>query len=619
MKTYSCASAAHRVTWPSPLSLIADLWGILTGAQKRRVLAAQLISVAMAFSTVTGIAAIAPFFAVLGDSTLIDRNKVLHWAYIHGGFSDQRSFVVALGIAFVAVMLLANLINILGSLAANRLALRIGDELQRTLFEEYLSRPYAFHVGTNSATLVNNVIYETTRVASGVLQNALLFVTSLITATLIVASVLIINPSISITMFLVLAGGYLLIYLSVRRQLLRVGVAHSRAWSDRARIVSESFGAIREVLLLRDHRLFEAIFERSSTDVSETNARTHRIGQIPKHLMECIAVAALVGAALVPSTHAGGMGAWLGQLTFIAFAAYRLLPTLQQIFLCTVRIRADGAGLTLIAPDLRQARSRRKTLGGNDALPENPWQEGPREYIRVKDVSFNYAAGRTRTLEGIDMLIPARSSIAIVGANGSGKTTLVDLVAGLLAPTTGEVQVDGVVLSDANRKAWQAQIAYVPQNVFLLDASIAQNIAFGTPLEAIDKPRLIEAARLAQLADFIATLPEGYNHEVGERGVRLSGGQRQRVGIARALYKGTPVLLLDEAMSALDGITEAELMTALEGLRGRCTIILIAHRLSMVRWCDAIYQLEGGRITDSGSYDELTQKSEPFRRMFGAV
>jgi ABC-type multidrug transport system fused ATPase/permease subunit len=193
------------------------------------------------------------------------------------------------------------------------------------------------------------------------------------------------------------------------------------------------------------------------------------------------------------------------------------------------------------------------------------------------------------------------------------------LVAGLLVPTTGEVQVDGIVLSDANRTAWQAQIAYVPQNVFLLDASIARNIAFGTPVDAIDYVRMAEAGRLAELEDFIATLPEGYNHEVGERGIRLSGGQRQRIGIARALYKGAPVLLLDEAMSALDGMTEAELMTALQGLRGHCTIILIAHRLSMVRWCDAIYQLEDGKIAGSGSYDELTKKSEPFRRLFGAV
>jgi ATP-binding cassette, subfamily B, bacterial PglK len=602
------------------MSLISDLWSILTRAQRRRILAAQVVSVAMAFSTITGIAAIAPFFAVLGEPALIDQNKVLHWLYAQGDFSSQRGFVVALGTTFILVVLIANLINLLGSLATNRLALRIGNELQTTLFEEYLSQPYAFHTGTNSTTLFNNIIYETARVANGILQNALLLVTNLIVASFIIASVLVLNPAVSIAMLLVLAGGYVLIYLSVRGQLLRVGEAHSRAWSERARIVSESFGAIREILLLKDRRLFNEIFRRTSGDVSNTNVRIYVIGQIPKHVMECIAVSALVGAALVPSTHAGGMGSWLGQLTFIAFAAYRLLPTLQQIFVCTVRIRADRAGLALVAPDLRRARAERQFLVRRDSLLEDPWwQRRPCEHIQVKDVSFVYTADGPRALDCVNLHIPAHSTVAFVGANGSGKTTLMDLLAGLLVPTMGELHLDGIALNDSNRAAWQSQIAYVPQNVFLLDASIAQNIAFGTPFDAIDAARMAEAGRLAQLEDFIATLPDGYNHEVGERGTRLSGGQRQRIGIARALYKGAPLLLLDEAMSALDGMTESELMRALEGLRGRCTIILIAHRLSMVRWCDVIYQLESGRIVGSGSYEELTRKSEPFRRIIGAV
>lgn len=602
------------------MRLVSDLWSILTPPQRRRVLAVHAISLVMAFSTVTGIAAIAPFFAVLGDPGLIDRNTLLHWLYNRGGFSDNRSFVVSLGIAFIAVMLIANLINVLGSLVTNRLALKIGDELQTTLFEEYLSRPYAFHTRTSSATLFNNVIYETTRVANGILQHALMLVTNLITALFIVASVLVLNPAVSIAMLLLLGGGYFLIYLSVRSRLLSVGEAHSRAWSERARIVSESFGAIREILLLQDRRLFNEIFDRTNGDVSETTAQIYGIGQVPKHIMECIAVSALVGAALVPGTHAAGTGVWLGQLTFIGLAAYRLMPTLHQIFACTVRIRADHAGIGLIAPDLRRARLRRHPLMPPAShLEDSWWQPCPREDIRVHDVSFAYETNGSRALDGINLLIPARSTVAFVGANGSGKTTLMDLLAGLLVPTTGELQIDGVALNDANRAAWQAQIAYVPQNVFLLDASIAQNIAFGTPVDAIDRRRMEQAGRLAQLEEFVATLPEGYHHKVGERGIRLSGGQRQRIGIARALYKGAPVLLLDEAMSALDGMTEAELIAALEGLRGRCTILLIAHRLSMVRWCDVIYQLESGRITGSGSHDELTRKSEPFRRTIGAV
>jgi ABC-type bacteriocin/lantibiotic exporter with double-glycine peptidase domain len=601
------------------MTLASEFWSILTKPQRRRVLAVQVISVAMAFSTVTGIAAIVPFFAVLGEPRLIDQNRQLHWLYFHAGFSDRHGFVIALGLAFIAMVLIANLINLLGSLAMNRLALRIGSELQTSLFAEYLSRPYAFHTGTNSTALFNNVVYETTRVTSGILQSALLLVTNLVTALFIIVSVLLLKPTISLAVLPALAGGYVLIYVSVRNHLLRLGDAHSRAWLDRSKIVNESFGAIREILLMQDRRLFHEVFEHASGEVAETTAHIHVVGQIPKHVMECVAVSALVGAALVASTRDMGMGSWLGELTFIAFAAYRLLPILQLIFVCIARIRADRAAFVRIAPDLRRPRA-----AGPAPLSRDLPEAGsclPRDCkdIEIKEVSFQYAAGGSYALDGINLCIPAGATVGLVGANGSGKTTLLDLIAGLLVPTTGEVRLDGVALSDANRAAWQAQIAYVPQNIFLLDSSIANNIAFGVPSNAVDRQRMVHAARLAQLEQFIAGLPEGYNHTVGERGIKLSGGQRQRIAIARALYKGAPVLLLDEAMSALDGMTEAELMTALGGLRGRCTIILIAHRKSMVRWCDVIFQLDGGRISDSGSYDELTMKSEPFRRIVGAV
>jgi ABC-type multidrug transport system fused ATPase/permease subunit len=573
----------------------------------------------MAISTVTGIAAITPFFSVLGNPRLIEQQLWLHWLYVHGGFTTEHTFVVSLGILFVGVVVLANFINAVGALAMNRLALRIGHQLQTALFDEYLTRPYLFHAGTNTSTLFNNVVYEVGRLNNGILQNAFILITSIATGSLIILSVLILNPAISIMLLLGLAGGYLLIYLSVRRRLLHLGQAHSRAWSDRARIVNESFGAIREILLLQNRRLFSEGFDRTTRDVSETTAHIFAVGQIPKHVMECTAVSVLVGVALVTGAQGERTGSWLGELTFVAFAAYRLLPILQQVFAATVSIRADRSAFDLIAPDLRRTRAVRScALAKGARLPDSWWQQRPREEIRFKEVSFQYAPDRRWALESVDLRIAARSTVGFVGANGSGKTTLMDLMAGLLLPTRGELQVDGVALSVADRAAWHARIAYVPQNIFLLDSSIAQNIAFGVPQNAIDWHRMIQAARLAQLEDLIASLPEGYEHRVGERGIRLSGGQRQRIGIARALYREASVLLMDEATSALDGLTEAELMAALGGLRGRCTIVLIAQRMSAVRSCDVIFQLENGRITGSGSYDELSRKSERFERMLGA-
>jgi HlyD family secretion protein len=598
-------------------NLISEIWSVLTPGQRRWVLAAQLLSILMAFSTVSGIAAIAPFFAVLGQPELIDHNALLHWAYVQGGFSSKRGFVVALGIAFGAVMLIANLINVLGSLAMGRLALRIGTEMQSTLFGEYLSRPYSFHIRANGATLINNILYETARLTNGILRNAFMLVTNLITASLIILSIVLLNPMIALAMSVGLAGGYALIYFVLRNRLLQLGQTQSRAAIEQAQILQESFGAIKEIIVLQAQKFFRGRFERASQSFSLAAAFSQVVSENPRYFMECVAAVGLVGLALVLSGREEGVGPWLGQLTFIAFAAYRILPVLQLLFAACVNISAGRAGLALIAPDLRRARTEIHTTPASVLRTDCAWQLRPQQEIRLEEVSFRYAADQPWALRGVSLRVPARAAVGIVGVNGSGKTTLVDVVVGLLAPSEGRVEVDGSALDEANRAAWQSRIAYVPQNMFLLDSSIAQNIALGIPVGEIDRRRLLEAARLAQLDELIATLPAGYDHRVGERGIQFSGGQRQRIGIARALYREATVLVFDEATSALDGLTEQELMATLRGLRGRYTTILIAHRMNAVRSCDIIFELENGKITGSGTYDELLRSSEVFRRMSG--
>jgi ABC-type multidrug transport system fused ATPase/permease subunit len=322
-------------------------------------------------------------------------------------------------------------------------------------------------------------------------------------------------------------------------------------------------------------------------------------------------VVGLVAVALLAGSREEGIGPWLGQLTFLGFAAYRLLPTLQQAFVAIVRIRADMPGFTAVARDLRLARTREHTVVAADSS----WRECPQSEIRLKEVSFRYEPDGPPAVEGVSLRIPVRAAIGLVGSNGSGKTTLVDLIAGLLVPACGQIVVDEIALNDENRAAWQARIAYVPQNIFLLDASIAQNIALGVSREAIDRERLLVAAQLAQLDELVANLPDGYDHVVGERGVRLSGGQRQRIGIARALYADASVLILDEATNALDGLTEQEMIATIVRLRGRYTIIVIAHRLSTVRPCDVIFEFDHGKVTGSGTYEGLLGNSETFRRL----
>jgi HlyD family secretion protein len=600
------------------MTLFADFWGILTPKQRRSILTMQIVSMAMAFSTVSGIAAIAPFFAVLGQPELIDHNALLHWAYAHGGFSSKRGFVVALGIAFSAVMLVANLINVLGSLAMSRLALRIGTELQSTLFGEYLSRPYSFHIRANGTMLFNNILYETARATNGILRNAFLLVTNLVTASFIILSILLLKPMIALAMIAGLAGGYALIYFVLRNRLLKLGHSQSRFGIEQAQILRESLGAIKEIIVLQAQNFFRGRFERASKSYSLAAAHSQVVAQNPRHLMECVAAVGLVGLALVLSGREDGVGPWLGQLTFIAFAAYRLLPILQQVFAASVNIRADRAALSRIAPDLRQARAAiHTTSSANFARADCAWQVRPQREIRLEEVSFRYASDQPWALRGVSLRVPAGAAVGIVGVNGSGKTTLVDVIVGLLVPSEGRVEVDGSTLDESNRAAWQSRIAYVPQNIFLLDSSIAQNIALGIPAADINRHRLLEAVRLAQLDEFIKTLPAGYDHRVGERGIQLSGGQRQRIGIARALYREATVLVFDEATNALDGLTEQELVSTLGRLRGRYTTILIAHRMTTVRSCDIIFELANGKITDRGTYDGLLKSSAVFRRMTG--
>lgn len=593
------------------MNLLFDIWSVLTPPQRRWVVWAQVLSVMMALSTVTGIASIAPFFSVLGNPQLINHSNILHWLYVHLGFSSAHGFELALGLGFMALVLISNLINIVGSIVMVRLAWRIGTDLQRALFGEYLNRPYVFHAKTHSAVLFNNVVRETTRATNDLLQNAFVLVTNIVTSALIIVSVVLLNPTVAAVMIVGLAGGYVLIYLAVRNWLLRAGQIQSQLFIEQTKIINESLGAIKEILVLRIQTFFQHRFERSSHALGRSAAHTQLVGQSPRHVMECVAAAGLVAIALLAGDREDGIGPWLGKLTFVGFAAYRLLPMLQQAFASIVKIRAERSGFYSIAPDLRLARARLQGVGVADLS----WQDRPRREIQVRGVSFRYDPERPPATNNVSLRIPAGAAVGVVGANGSGKTTLVDLIAGLLIPSAGQIEVDGIVLNHANREAWQSRIAYVPQNVFMLDATIEQNIALGIPPAGIDRQRLLEASRLAQLDEFVDTLPDGYDHSIGERGTKLSGGQRQRIGIARALYTNASMLILDEATNALDGLTERGLLSTIMGLRGRYTIILIAHRLSTMRACDVIFEVDQGTIKGSGTYVELLRSSKTFQRL----
>jgi len=600
------------------MKVLRALWRLLDRRQQRQLIALQLLSILMAFSTVSGIAAVLPFLTVLADPHTVSQHQALQFLYDRLYFGSERYFVIALGVTFAAVVVLSSVMNLCGLLAMNRFAFQVGNAFHADLFAEYLQRSYAFHSQTNSATLASNVIYDTGRVTAGILRSALMLVASAITAMCIAISMLLLNPLVALFAVLGLGAAYALIYSLARARLLQNGLTESRDFAARTQVVNEGFGAIKEVLILQAQEVFVAKFVRYCRSISRTVVSTLTIAQSPRYVLESATVCALVGVALYLSVHEEGAGSWVAQLSFIGFAAYRLLPALQEAFAAVVRIRADVPAFERIAADLQRARVRRSA--GVVADPANAADSRAvadvshghtgtvchhASAVLCRGVSFSHAPNRAAAISDLNMLIPAGAVVGLMGANGSGKSTLLDLVAGLLVPQSGSVEVDGVALDDRARRAWQASLAYVPQNVFLLDATLAENIAFGLPAERIDRERVRAVVKLVRLDEYVASLPGGYDELVGERGARLSGGQRQKLGIARALYRDAATLIMDEATSALDVVAEQEIVDMLAAQRQGRTMLIVAHRLSALRHCDVLYELAAGRVINSGTPHQL--------------
>jgi HlyD family secretion protein len=586
--------------------MISQIWQVLDRRQRRGLLLLQLFSLFMAFSTVVGIAAVLPFFAVLSQPQSIHHNAVLAALYRYLPFHDERSFMIALGGLFVGIMLVANAINLAGALAIDRYAHAVGNAFHTALFEEYLQRDYAFHVRADAATLSSNILFEARRVASGVVQHGLLLGSGLVSIVVIMTSILLLNPLVAVCALGGLGGSYLLIYTLARRRLLRNGRLQSGLVAERGKVVAESLAAIKDISLLRCQPFFAQRFAESCERISAAASNTQAIAQSPRYILECLTAAGLVAVALLLSATAPASAPWLAQLTFVGLAAYRLLPSLQQVFVGIVTIRADSPALNHIAGDLLQARARRdaSAVAGVSAQDSQPLRE-----VVLRDVSFRYASDAPPAIQGLTLRIPAGAAIGLIGPNGSGKTTLVDLMLGLLSPQSGELLVDGVVIDDTNRRDWQSRVACVPQHVVLLDTTVIGNIALGVPPVAVDRERLRRAAWHARLDEFVMRLPHGYDEVLGERGQRLSGGQRQRIGIARALYRDASLLVMDEPTHALDESVEQSLLESLESLRGRCALVLISHRLSTLRRCDLIYELRNGKVVASGSHQQLSARS----------
>jgi ATP-binding cassette subfamily B protein len=419
-------------------------------------------------------------------------------------------------------------------------------------------------------------------------------VTAGVIASFMIAFLFFIAPVATMFLAVTFVGTYLIISAIAQKRLDLNSRILGSAEDDRLKIVQESLGGIREVIIDNSQSIYLREFDRVDSRLAAARASTEFAILAPRYVIEIIGIVVIATIAVLIGRRAGGIPAALPILGALALGGQRLLPLLQEVYSgwssATGRrsVLQQVVGLLLLeAPEDGVETRSPLTL---------------RRSVRLEDVTFTYPSRNRPAIDRINLLVPAGSMVAVTGPTGSGKSTLVDAVMGLLPPDSGRILIDEVELNASTQRNWYRSVAHVSQSIFLADSSIERNIALSVPERPPDTDQVVAAAKKAQLHDFIMGLPEGYSTLVGERGVRLSGGQRQRLGIARAIYKNAPIFVLDEATSALDEETERAVMAALEDLRreGR-TIIIVAHRESTIRNCDFVARLDHGRIVDHGS------------------
>jgi len=592
-------------------NLLARLWRHLTQRRKRQFILLMGLMLISAFAEVVSLGAVLPFLGILVAPDRVLAHPIVADVALKWSITSADQLVLPLTVAFAAAALTAGAIRMLLLWVNTRLAYACGADLSIEVYRRTLYQPYRVHVARNSSEVISGITNKVSG-AVNVLYQLLALTSSTVLMMAIISALIAIDPMVASVSAVGFGASYVLITGMFHRRLHRNSQRIAYEQTQVVKALQEGLGGIRDVLLDGTQPVYCNIYRQADLPLRRAQGNNTFIGQSPRYAMEALGMVLIAALAYVLGRQAGGIATAIPVLGALALGAQRLLPALQQSYSAWAGIAGSHASLADTIALLDQP------------LPAELLQPAPlplpfKNTIHFDTVRYRYTSDGPWVLDGLNLTIPKGARVGLVGSTGSGKSTTLDLLMGLLIPTEGAILVDGHPISNNRVRAWQRSIAHVPQIIYLADTTLAENIAFGVPTETIDLDRVRQAARQAQIANFIENSPKGYQAFVGERGIRLSGGQRQRIGIARALYKQASVLVFDEATSALDNATEQSVMDSIEGLSSDLTILLIAHRLSTVRRCDTILELEQGRLVASGTYEQLLELSPSFRKMAGAI
>ncbi|MGY6629541.1 MAG: ABC transporter ATP-binding protein [Wenzhouxiangella sp.] len=555
-----------------------------------------------ALAELVTIGAVVPFIGLLARPGMAAEMPVLQQLFSAVGWQNPEDLVLPMTLAFVATVVLATSLRMLLTYTGNKVIYGIGYDLSVKLYGTILDQPYAFHIAQNTSEVIAGV-NKAQMLLGALLRPVMQGMISLLVGFGILSALLIVDAVTALTAGLVFVVLYLIIIRLFRARLRKNSQTISTAQGARVKCIQEGLGGIRDVILDSNQAHYVNTFAHVDQRLRNAQATNAFLSQAPRYVVEMIGIGLIVALALTLSRQPGGLLQALPVLGALALGAARLLPLIQKLY----QAWASFSGNFKVMEDVLALLS----------LPRDAHRIGPtvpfpfERKIELNNIEFTYATDLPAVIQSLTVQIPKGFRVGIVGKTGSGKSTLMDIVMGLLQPTSGQMLVDGQVIDGASLRAWQEHIAHVPQHIYLSDSSIAENIALGEDPKNINMDRVRKAAQQAQIADFIETHRQGYDTRVGERGIQLSGGQRQRIGIARALYKSNAdVLVFDEASSALDMATETAVMDAVNQLDPNLTVFIIAHRVQTLQRCDLVLRLEDGRLIAHGRYDEVVQQQE---------
>ncbi len=574
------------------------LWKCLRFRRKVQLVTILILMVVASFAEVLSIGAIIPFLTVLVNPEKVLEQPLANKLFTALDITTAQELLLPLTVIFALAAIFSGVSRFVLMWVQNRFSSAVGSDLSGGIYKAVLYQPYSKHLERNSSEVITAIFNKVDTVVREFLFPVLTIASSVFMMLAILVIVLAIEPLVAFLAFASFGGVYLSVILSTKKQLGKDSIEVSLSSDKLLKILSESLEGIRDVIIDSSQRTYRKDFDTADYKLRRAKANIQIIANAPRYTIESFGMLMVAVFAYWLAQQPGGLLASIPMLGALALAAQRLLPVLQQSYAAWACIKGAHDSLQDVLNLLPETEQQTEIETMRTPLPFQ-------KLLSLDSVSFRYGIDAPYALKNINLNIPKGSRLGLMGATGSGKSTLLDILMGLLTPTKGTFSVDGTEITASNSRHWQANIAHVPQLIFLSDASVAENIAFGVSRQDIDFDRVQRAAEKAQMSGVIESWANGYDTQVGERGVFLSGGQRQRIAIARAFYKEAKVIILDEATSALDNKTELEVMQAVEDLGEDVTLIVIAHRLNTLKGCDTVIEVENGVIIKCGPYESV--------------